>query len=91
MSSEGARPAPMLALKELVACYLDHAGEFAKPVALTAFDLTRAETEHLFGSFDEDYHISRFLHFTEADGMTFLINSERVTHVSIDPEIETIL
>jgi len=91
MSSEGTRRAPMLALKELVARYLDHAGEFGKPVALTAFDLTRAETEQLFGSFDEDYHISRFLHFTEADGMTFLINGERVTHVTIDPEIGTVL
>jgi hypothetical protein len=83
--------ASMLPLKKLVERYLVLAGDYGKLVALTAFDLTRDETERLFSGYDEDYHISRFFHFSEGDGMTFLINGERVSHVSIDAEIESIL
>jgi hypothetical protein len=91
MSSEGARPAPMLPLKNLVERYRALAAQHGDPVALTAFDFTRDETERLFSGYDEDYHISRFFHFTEGDGMTFTINGERVSHVAIDPEIDSIL
>jgi hypothetical protein len=85
------RRAPMMSLQELVAKYRSLAGEFAKPAALAAFALTRPETERLFSGYDEDYHISRFFHFSEAGGETFSINGIPATHVSIDPEIETIL
>ena len=78
-------------LKKLVERYLGLAGEYGNAVALTAFALTRDETERLFSSYDEDYHISRFFHFSEGDGMTFTINGERVSHVAIDPEIDSIL
>ena len=91
MTAEGTRRAPMMPLSELVDRYRALAGEFNKPVALSAFNLTSAETEQLFSSFDEDYHISRFLHFTEADGSRFSINGITATQVSIDAEIETIL
>ena len=91
LSSEGARPAPMLPLEKLVERYRALAARHGKPVALAAFDFTRDETERIFSSYDEDYHISRFFHFTEADGMTFAINGERVSHVAIDPEIDSIL
>jgi hypothetical protein len=91
MTSDAPSRAPMLPLKELVNHYLSLAGEFGTPVPLTAFNLPRADTELLFSNYDEDYHISRFFHFTEADGMTFIINGERVTHVSLDAEIQTIL
>ena len=90
MSSEGTRRA-MLPLQKLVDRYLALAGGFNKPVSLTAFDLSRSDTEQLFSGYDEDYHISRFFHFTESDGMTFTINGERVTHVAIDSEIKSIL
>ena len=73
MSSEGARPAPMLPLKKLVERYRALAAQDGNPVALTAFDFTRDETERIFSSYDEDYHISRFFHFTEGDGMTFTV------------------
>jgi len=53
--------------------------------------LERAETERLFSNYDEDYHISRFFHFSEMDGMPFQINGELVTHVAVDAEIESIL
>jgi hypothetical protein len=91
MSSEGARPAPMLPLKKLVERYRALAVQYGNPVALTAFELTRDETEQLFSSYDEDYHINRFFHFSEAEGMTFTINGERVSHVAIDAEIDSIL
>jgi hypothetical protein len=91
MSTEATRRAPMMPLSDLVSRYLSLAGEFAKPVALSAFQLSSAETERLFSSFDEDYHISRFFHFSEAEGVQFSINGIPVTHVSLDAEIETIL
>jgi hypothetical protein len=71
--------------------YKSLAGEFNKATPLSAFALTRAETESLFSSYDEDYHISRFFHFSEAGGETFAINGIPATHVSVDPEIQTIL
>jgi hypothetical protein len=91
MSSESARRGSILSLKQLVERYRSLAGDFGKPVALTAFELTRSETEQLFSGYDEDYHISRFFHFSDTDGMTFTINGEPVTHVSLDAEIESIL
>jgi len=91
MSTEATRRAPMMPLSDLVIRYLSLAGEFGKPVALSAFRLSPAETERLFSSLDEDYHISRFFHFSESESVKFSINGIPVTHVSLDAEIETIL
>ena len=85
------RRAPMMPLQELVAKYRSLADEFGKPVALSAFALTPAETERLFAGYDEDYHISRFFHFSEMDGEKVSINGIPATHVSLDPEIQSIL
>jgi hypothetical protein len=85
------RRAPMMSLKQLVANYRTLAGDFGRPVALSAFALTQAETEQLFSGYDEDYHISRFFHFSEAGGQTFSIDGIAATHVSIDVEVESIL
>jgi hypothetical protein len=49
------------------------------------------EAERLFSIFDEDYHISRFFHFSESEGERFSINGFPATHVVIDGEIATIL
>ena len=81
----------MMPLRELVDRYREFAGEFGKPVALQVFRLPRAEVERVFSAFDEDYHISRFLKFSEEAGEKFSINGVPVTHVSMDPLIETIL
>jgi hypothetical protein len=100
MSAEAPRRAPsaasrpqnkMMPLGDLVRLYRSHAGSFGEPVALSAFGLTAAETERLFSAYDEDYHISRFFHFSEAGGQKFSINGFPATHVSLDAEIETIL
>jgi hypothetical protein len=85
------RRAPMMSLQQLVANYGTLAGDFGKPVALSAFALTAAETERLFSSYDEDYHISRFFDFSESTGEQYSINGIPATHVSIDAEIQTIL
>jgi hypothetical protein len=79
-----------MTLRQLVDLYLSLAGEFGKPVALSAFQLSPAETERLFSSYDEDYHISRFFHFSESDGHIFSINGIPATHVSLDSEIGSI-
>lgn len=91
MSAEAARRATIMSLSELVRRYRSQAGEFGRPVALSAFPLNHSEIERLFSSYDEDYHISRFFHFSEADGQKFLINGVAATHVTLDAEIETIL
>ena len=100
MSAEAPRRVPsaasrpqnkMMPLGDLVRLYRSHAGNFGEPVALSAFGLTAAETERLFSAYDEDYHISRFFHFSEGDGHRFLINGVPATHVSLDAEIESIL
>jgi hypothetical protein len=91
MSAEAARRAPMMPLGELVNRYRSLAGEFGKPVPLAAFQLSDAETVRLFSGYDEDYHISRFFHFTESGGTRYSINGIPATHVSLDAEIESIL
>jgi hypothetical protein len=90
MSAEPGRRATPLTLRQLVDQYLLLAGGFGAPVALSAFQLSREETERLFSSFDEDYHISRFFHFSEVEGVKFLIDRIPATHVSIDPEVNSI-
>jgi len=83
-----------MTLREVVERYRDVAGGFGRPVALSAFGLGRDETEKLFGTFDEDYHISRFFHFTldpASQEDAWSINSFPQSHVSLDAEIETIL
>lgn len=91
MSAEAAGRAPIMSLRELVRLYLSQAGKYGVPVALAAFGLEKAETEHLFSGYDEDYHISRFFRFSEGDGEKYSIDGVPASHVSIDAEIQTIL
>jgi hypothetical protein len=91
MSSEATRHAPMMRLRELVDRYFSIAGGFGIPVALSSFALSPAETERLFSSYDEDYHISRFFHFSQEAGTAFSIDGFPATHVAIDREIQSIL
>jgi hypothetical protein len=91
MSIEATRRAPMMPLRDLVSLYRSLAGDFGKPISLSSFGLSAVETERLFSSYDEDYHISRFFHFSEGDGVRFSINGIPATHVSLDPEIDSVL
>jgi hypothetical protein len=87
MSGESIQRAPMMNLRELVERYAGLAGSFGNPVALSAFGLNSQETQNLFSMFDEDYHISRFLHFSHADGEAYIISGDSATHVAVDPAI----
>jgi len=81
----------MMPLRELVDRYLSAAGNFGIPVALSTFTLSHAEIERLFSGYEEDYHISRFFHFSESAGTQFSINGFPATHVAISSEIQSIL
>ena len=91
MSAEAVRRPSMINLRELVDRYLKLAGHFGEPVALGAFGFPADQTANLFTALDEDYHISRFLHFARAEGTSFVVSGEPVTHLAIDPAIESLL
>jgi len=78
-------------LREVVEKYLAIAGGYGRSVALADFGLDRAQAERVFAPFDEDYHISRYFHFSRATGTAYTINGFDHTHVSIDAEIQDVL
>ena len=80
-----------MGLAEVVEKYLAVAGEYGKSIALSSLGLSKEEIEDVFSTFDEDYHISRFLHFACAAGANYDINGFPQTHVSIDSEVQSIL
>jgi hypothetical protein len=80
-----------MTLREAIDKYLAAAGGYGQCVALAALGESHEETEHSFSLFDEDYHISRFLHLRNDSGEKFQINGFPQTHVSIDAEIQSIL
>ncbi|HEX3120686.1 MAG TPA: hypothetical protein VHP80_16440 [Candidatus Acidoferrum sp.] len=85
------RRAPIMTLQQLVAKYQSVARGFGVAVPLSAFGLSKPETEQLLTDYDEDYHISRFFDFTEADGEKYHIDGVPATHLAIDAEISKIL
>jgi len=91
MSTQAAGSAPMISLQELYRLYTSLAAKPGEPVPLSAFKLSRAETEKVFSIFDEDYHISRFFHFKNEHGDQYTINGEMATHVVMDSEIRLVL
>jgi hypothetical protein len=80
-----------MTLRELVDKYLKAAGGYGKAAALSSLGLSREEVERAFGQFDEDYHISRYIHLQCAAGANYAINGFPQTHVSIDAEIQSVL
>jgi hypothetical protein len=79
-------------LTEIVEKYRQLAGGFGKSVPLANFGLSREETEKLFSDLDEDYHISRFFHFSMAAGASaYTISGFAQSHLTIDAEIEQAL
>ena len=58
-------------LRELVEKYVHAAGGYGKSVPISSLDLSHEETERIFDMLDEDYHISRFFHFSKAAGQSF--------------------
>ena len=80
-----------MTLRQIVQKYLSLVGGFGFLASLADFGLTRSEAEHTFGALDEDYHISRYLHFSQQAGPAYNINGFEQTHVTIDAEIESVL
>jgi hypothetical protein len=78
-------------LREAVEKYLQLAGGYGKPLAISRFGLPKADAEKLFSTFDEDYHISRYFHFSNTAGEAFNVNGFPQTHVLIDAEIQSTL
>jgi len=81
----------MWSLRELVEHYLALSGGFGRALSLSDFPLIDEQIGRLFSSFDEDYHISRFFHFSKSGGRNYRIGGEDVSHVSIDQAIQEIL
>ena len=86
-----------MSLREVVEKYRGLAQGYGRAVPLADFGLSREETERLFGGLDEDYHISRFFHFTldpefeKTPGRSYNINGFPQSHVSLDENILEIL
>jgi hypothetical protein len=76
-------------LNRIVEKYLAIAGGFTFLAPLADFGLEKSEAERIFGSLDEDYHISRYLHFTQVSGPAYSINGFEQTHISMDEEIRS--
>jgi hypothetical protein len=86
-----ARRVSMLTLRELVDRYDHLAHQSGEPVALSAFGVGDGETQNLFTAFDDDYHISRFFHFSNAEGKRYVIRGEAATHLFMDMAIRALL
>ena len=92
MASQAARRVPFMSLKELTDLYRKLVHAFGDPIPISKFGFSVEEAERLFSGLDEDYHISRYFHFTEeSEGQRHSIDGFPATHVAIDPEIESIL
>jgi hypothetical protein len=81
----------MVTLKTLVDRYNGLAKGSSTPVALVDFGLSPSETEKVFNGLDEDYQISRHLHFSKVEGKSYTISGQEVTHLAIDPAISNLL
>ena len=80
-----------MTLREIVEKYLAIAGGFTFLAPLTDFGMERSEAERIFGALDDDYHISRYFHFSQVSGPAYRINGFEQTHLSIDGEIQSVL
>jgi hypothetical protein len=78
-------------LRDIVERYEKLARGFGKPIALEAFGLTPDETAKLFTALDEDYHISRYLNFSLAQGKQYSISGNPITHIQVDKGVLSLL
>jgi hypothetical protein len=88
-------------LAELVRKYTEIAGGFGRAVHLSLFGLSKAETEKVIATFDDDYQISRFIVLSRErdeelvsyapEVRVYSINGFEVSHVSFSPEIRKVL
>lgn len=79
-------------LGEIVEKYLAAAGAYGQPVALGSLGFSREDVERVLGIYDEDYHISRYFHFSvQPAAESFNINGFPQSHLTIDSGVESVL
>lgn len=81
--------------------YLEVAGGFDQPVHLSAFGLSKEETETAVSVWDEDYQISRYMLLSRErdeelesyppDARLYLVNGYECTHLSFHADIQKLL
>ena len=85
----------MMRLPEVVKRYLAAGGGYGKFVMIESLGIPPEQATRVFDFLDEDYNISRYFHFRDesASGThpAYRINGFPQTHISIDPEIQSIL
>ena len=82
-----------MALAAIVKKYLELAGVFDAPLALSRLGLPQSEVESIFSMWDEDYQISRFMELSRQDGtgentQVFIVNGYQATHVAFHEGIK---
>lgn len=84
-------------LAAFVQRYLEVAGEFARPVALSRLGLRKQELEGTLSVLDEDYQISRYMFLSRASDLVvanhnlYRINGFEYSHVSFDSGIQQLI
>ena len=81
----------MMDLRQIVERYRGVAARFGEAVALETFGLSPEETSSTFTALDEDYHISRFVTFSSAEGRQYSISGNAATHVRVEEGIQSLL
>jgi hypothetical protein len=81
--------------------YLEVAGAFGRPVHLSAFGLSKQETERAVSVWDEDYQISRYMLLSREgdevlesfppESRVYLINGFEYSHLSFHSDIQMLL
>ncbi len=88
-------------LANAVKRYLEVAGGFERPMHLSAFGLSKPETEKTISVWDEDYQISRFMLLAREreetlskfppEARVYFINGFECTHVTFRADIQKLL
>lgn len=81
--------------------YLEIAGGFGRPVHLSQFGLSKAETENIISAWDEDYQISRYMLLSREkdealalfspDARVYIINGFECSHLTFHADIQKLL
>jgi len=88
-------------LASAVKRYLEVTGGFDRPMHLSAFRLSKEETEKIISAWDEDYQISRYMLLSgerdevlsefPLEARVYLINGFECSHVTFHADIQKLL
>jgi uncharacterized protein YndB with AHSA1/START domain len=90
-----------MTLADALKAYLEITAGFERPMHLSWFRLSKAETERVFSAWDEDYQISRFMLLTRASeedlaafpvgSRVYVVNGQESSHVTFRVDIQRLL